>query len=65
MGEPRAAPWDQDGYAAFSIGQSNFEALKRYIAKQKEHHKKRDFKEELRALLKNYKVDYDERYLWD
>jgi putative transposase len=55
----------QDGYAGFSIGQSNITALKRYIAKQKEHHKKRTFQEELLELLKKYEMEYDERYLWD
>jgi putative transposase len=30
----------QDGYGAFSIGQSNVAALKEYIARQKEHHRK-------------------------
>ncbi len=55
----------QDGYAGFSIGQSNVPALKRYIAQQKEHHTKRTFQEELIELLKKYEVEYDERYLWD
>jgi len=54
----------QGGYAAFSIGESGVEPLKRYIANQKEHHKKRTFQDELRALLKKYKVEYDERYIW-
>ena len=55
----------QGGYAAFSIGQSGADALRRYIANQKAHHKKRDFKAELRALLRKYEVEYDERYVWD
>ena len=55
----------QDGYAGFSIGQSNAPALKRYIAQQKEHHRTRTFQEELIELLKKYEVEYDERYLWD
>ncbi|MGH9761643.1 MAG: IS200/IS605 family transposase [Blastocatellia bacterium] len=54
----------QDGYGAFSIGQSGVSALKEYIAKQKEHHKKVRFEDEFVALLKKYKVEYDERYLW-
>ena len=55
----------QAGYAAFSIGQSGLDRLKRYIASQKEHHSKRDFEAELRTLLTKYKVDHDERYVWD
>ncbi len=55
----------QAGYGAFSLGQSQLETLMRYIDNQKEHHKKRSFKEELTGLLKKYRVEYDDRYLWD
>ena len=54
----------QDGYGAFSVGQSNVAALKEYIARQKEHHRKRTYESELLELLKKYGVQYDERYLW-
>ena len=54
----------QDGYGAFSIGESNVEALKRYIAGQKTRHQRQTFQQEVVALLKKYKVEYDERYLW-
>lgn len=55
----------QGGYGAFSIGQSNVAALKRYIAGQKEHHRHKTFQEEYLSLLKKYNVEYDERYVWD
>jgi REP element-mobilizing transposase RayT len=55
----------QNGYGAFSIGQSGVEDLKRYIATQKEHHRKTTFQEEFRAFLKKYQIDHDERYVWD
>jgi len=55
----------QSGYGAFSIGQSGVEELKRYIANQKEHHRKKTFQEEFRAFLGKYGIDYDERYVWD
>ena len=55
----------QAGYGAFSIGQSNVAALKKYIAEQKEHHRKRTFQEEYRAFLQRYGVVFDERYVWD
>ena len=32
---------------------------------QKDHHKKISFKEEFLKLLKNSKVSYEEKYLWD
>jgi len=55
----------QTGYGAFSIGMSNKEALEGYIARQKTHHQKVSFEEEYRALLKKYRVDWDEKYVWD
>ena len=54
----------QAGYGAFSIGQSGLKEAVTYIAKQAEHHRKRTFEEELRALLKLYELEFDERYLW-
>ncbi len=55
----------QDGYFAFSIGESGADALRAYIANQKEHHKAVDFKDEVRALLRKYGIEWDERYVWD
>ena len=55
----------QKGYGAFSIGQSNVALLKRYILGQKKHHKRVTFQDEYRKFLKAYRVDYDERYVWD
>ena len=52
------------GYAGFSVSQSLHDKTKSYIMKQEEHHKRMTFKEELIAFLKEYNVDYDERYLW-
>ena len=54
----------QQGYGAFSVSQSQLASVKRYIANQKEHHKKRNFEEEFIALLKAHKVDYDPRYVF-
>jgi len=55
----------QDGYFAFSIGESGSKALKRYIANQKTHHKRIDFKDEIRKLAHKYDEKLDERYAWD
>jgi REP element-mobilizing transposase RayT len=55
----------QNGYGAFSIGQSKLDDLKGYIAGQKEHHRELTFQEEFRRLLRRYKVAFDERYVWD
>ncbi|MFL6216526.1 MAG: IS200/IS605 family transposase [Blastocatellia bacterium] len=55
----------QAGYGAFSIGQSQAQQVKDYIANQREHHRRRDFQDELRSLLRKYEVEYDERYVWN
>ena len=54
----------QDGYGAFSLGESQTEVVQQYITRQKERHKKQTFEEELVMLLKKYQVSYDERYIW-
>lgn len=55
----------QEGYFAFSIGQSGEPALRAYIANQKEHHVKVSFQNEMRAFLRKYHVAWDERYVWE
>lgn len=55
----------QNGFGAFSIGESGVAALKKYIAEQKAHHLKKTFQDEFREFLKLYNIAYDERYVWD
>ena len=55
----------QDGYGIFSVNPSEIDAVINYIANQAIHHSKLSFQDEFRAFLKKYKVDYDERYVWD
>ena len=49
----------QNGYAAFSISPSHVDALKEYIANQREHHRKVSFEDELQKLMEKYGVDSD------
>jgi putative transposase len=60
----RAFYW-QEGYGAFSIGESQVPRVMKYISGQKEHHAGKTFEDEYRGLLKQYKVEFDERYVWD
>ena len=53
----------QNGYGAFSIGQSSYEDVRKYIQNQEEHHKKISFEDEYRTILKKYCLEYDERYV--
>src|SRR2546426_5109937 len=38
----------QEGYSAFSVSWTHIEAVRKYIANQEEHHKKRDYVAELK-----------------
>jgi REP element-mobilizing transposase RayT len=60
----RAFHW-QAGYGAFSVSQSNVEQVKRYIQDQEEHHRSQSFQEEFLEFLKRYRINFDERYVWD
>ena len=55
----------QDGYGIFSVNPSETDVVVNYIENQPEHHKKVTFQDEFRAFLRKYKVEYDERYVWD
>lgn len=55
----------QDGYGAFSVNPSETDKVIAYILHQHEHHRKITFQDEYRAFLKKYKIEYDERYVWD
>jgi putative transposase len=55
----------QNGYGAFSIGQSQLGDLRGYIANQRDHHRRISFQDEFRQICKKYDVELDERYVWD
>lgn len=55
----------QSGYGAFSVSQSSVLDVRGYILNQHDHQKHVSFQDELRAFLKRYEVDYDQRYVWD
>jgi putative transposase len=55
----------QDGYAAFSVGHLQLEAVKKYISHQKEHHLQTIYEDEMRDFYTRYSIDFDEKYVWD
>ncbi len=55
----------QDGYGAFSVNPAEVDTVIQYISNQRVHHQTKTFQDEYRAFLQKYKVDYDERYVWD
>lgn len=54
----------QDGYGAFSNSHSQIDAVVKYIKSQKEHHRKKTFREEYLKMLKDYGVEHDEKYIF-
>ncbi len=42
----------QDEYFAVSVSESNIESVRKYIANQEEHHKKKSFDEEFKGFMK-------------
>jgi REP-associated tyrosine transposase len=55
----------QAGYGAFAVSESNVDAVRKYIANQQEHHRKRSFQDEYRDFLARHRVSFDEKYVWD
>ena len=55
----------QTGYTAFSVSQSQVDAVMKYIRNQEQHHQKRTFQEELVVLLKKHRIAYDPRFVLD
>lgn len=59
---PGFSNW-QAGYGAFTHSTQDKERLIDYIKRQEEHHRKMSFSEELRALLHEAGVEFDEERL--
>jgi REP element-mobilizing transposase RayT len=53
----------QRGYAAFSVSESHIEKVRRYIARQKEHHRRISFRDEFIKFLVANGIEYDERFI--
>ena len=54
----------QDGYGAFTYNIKDKDKLIEYIKNQEEHHKKVSYKDELISLLKEFEIEFDEKYLF-
>ena len=54
----------QEGFGAFSYSRSQLGKVVRYIENQEEHHRKKTFREEYIALLDQFEVEYDKRYIF-
>ncbi len=55
----------QNGYGGFSYSQSHLDKVINYIKNQEEHHKQKTFREEYVEFLKNYEIEYDEKFIFE
>ena len=55
----------QGGYGGFSVSSTLLEKTKSYIENQEQHHKDKTFQEEYLLFLKEYDIDYNDKYLWN
>lgn len=54
----------QRGYSIYSVSHSKLNIVMHYIQNQEEHHKTISFRDEYEQWLKEYDVDFDNKYLW-
>ena len=55
----------QEGFGAFSYGQSQLDRVVAYIRDQEKHHRRKSFKGEYVDTLKKFNIPYDGRYVFD
>ena len=55
----------QEGFGSFSVSQSQIDKVITYIDHQEIHHQKFSFKQEYIEFLKSYKIEYNEKYIFD
>lgn len=55
----------QEGFGAFSYSHSALDNVIAYIQNQKEHHRKKSFKEEYKEFLRKYQIEHKDEYLFD
>ncbi len=48
------------GYGVFSVSESGVAEVGAYIASQEEHHRKRDYVEELKLFVERYRLEWRE-----
>ena len=60
---PNFISWG-DGYCALTYAYRDKEMILNYIKNQKEHHKKTNFEDEYKALLKEFGIEVDEKYIF-
>ena len=52
-------------YGAFTKAERDFHIVKNYIKRQKVHHGRVDFVQEVKTIFKEEKIEFDEKYLFE
>jgi len=55
----------QEGFSAFSYSHSQVTSVIQYINNQKEHHKKKTFKDEYLDFLNSFEIQFKDEYLFN
>ena len=55
----------QEGFGAFSYSNSQIPNVIKYIEEQENHHRKHSFREEYIKILNDFKIEYDDKYLFN
>ena len=53
----------QEGYAAFSVSESEVERVRRYIRNQREHHARMTYEDEIRKICQRYRIEPSEAFI--
>ncbi|MCP9755620.1 IS200/IS605 family transposase [Lacihabitans sp. CCS-44] len=55
----------QEGFGSFSYSHSHIDNVYQYILNQEQHHKKKTFKQEYLEFLEKFRIEYNEKYLFE
>jgi putative transposase len=55
----------QEGFGAFSYSHSQINSVVKYIVNQEEHHRRKTFREEYETMLKDFAMEYNDRYVFE
>ena len=55
----------QDGYGVFSYSERDIDRVIKYINNQESHHANTSFRKEYTKFLEKFKVEFDEKYLFE
>lgn len=55
----------QEGFSAFTYTHEHIDRVYQYIMNQEEHHRIKSFREEYMELLREFNVEFEEKYLFE